>query len=275
MNSLLPLLKKLWICGLVAVAGAAPLCAQSVAPRIRSEISNSAMSPVKGSLHPLARPEFDTGRLPADTRLNGISVVFNRTAAQEADLNNLIAAQQDPASPLYHQWLTPDQFAARFGMAESDMEKVQGWLEEQGFSIDSVSRSRNLIRFSGSARQAESAFATEMHTYNVNGEKHFAPSTQLSLPSAIAPTVLAVGNLNDFRPKARVVYRKNLRPRPGFTSGVSGDVFFAPGDIATVYNIKPVYSSGFTGSGQKIAIVGQSAVALSDIENFQNAAASQ
>ena len=60
--------------------------------------------------------------------------------------------------------------------------------------------------------------------------------------------------------------------RPGFTSGQSGDVYFAPGDIATVYNINALYRSGYTGTGQAIAIVGQSAVQLSDIENFQSAA---
>ena len=61
--------------------------------------------------------------MPADTMLKGMSIVFNRSAAQQADLEALIAAQQNPASPLYHQWLTPDQFAARFGMAQSDIDE--------------------------------------------------------------------------------------------------------------------------------------------------------
>ena len=274
MRSLTPLHKRLRICGFAAACflTAVPLFALTVAPRISFSVSSSEMSRLPGSLHPLAQPQFDTGRMAAHTRLNGISIVFNRTAAQQAALNELIAEQQNPASPLYHQWLTPDQFAARFGMAQSDLDKVESWLEQQGFSIDSVSRSRNVIRFSGTVRQVEAAFDTEMHTYNIKGVPHFAPSTELSVPSVIAPTVLAIRNLNDFRPKAQVVYRKNLRPRPGFTSGQSGTVFFAPGDIATAYNIKPVYSAGYTGSGQKIAIVGQSAIEISDIENFQNAA---
>jgi subtilase family serine protease len=257
----------------LAAAGAmiaAGLVAQPPAPRIRAEISSAEMVPVPGTLHPLAQPSSDAGRMPADSRLNGISIQFNLTAAQQSELNKLIAEQQDPSSPLYHQWLTPDEFAARFGMADSDLERVEGWLQQQGFIIDSVARSRNAIRFSGTVRQVEAAFATEMHFYNVNNERHFAPSTQLSVPSAIAPTVLTVRNLNDFRPKSHAVYRKNVSPR--FTSGISGDVFFAPGDITTVYNIKPVYSAGFTGTGQKIAIVGQSAIELSDIENFQSAA---
>ena len=98
--------------------------------------------------------------MPAITRLNGISLYFNRSAAQQADLKALLKAQQDPASPQYHQWLTPDQFAARFGMAQSDLDKVQSWLQQQGFSIDSVSRSHNMVRFSGTVGQVESAFGT-------------------------------------------------------------------------------------------------------------------
>lgn len=259
-----------WIAALATAAAA--LGAQTPVPRIQAQIAGSEMSTLKSSLHPMAQPQFDAGRVPADTRLNGITLVFSRSAAQQADLDALIAAQQNPASPLFHQWLTPEQFGARFGMAQEDLDKVQSWLEQQGFSIDSVARSRNSIRFSGTARQAELAFSTEMHYYQVQGARHFAPSTELSVPAAIAPVVLAVRNLNDFRPRAQVIQNRNRRPRPSFTSSQSGNVFFAPGDIATVYDIKPAYASGYTGAGQSIAVVGQSAVNLSDIEAFQNAA---
>ena len=274
MKRIFPSPKAGLACGLIFAGSLFPvsLLAQSSTARIQSNTSSTAMTAIAGTLHPLARPQSDTGRMSANAPLNGISIVFNQTRAQQEALNSLIAAQQDPSSPLYHQWLTPEQFGARFGMTLSDLNKVEAWLRQQGFSIDSVSRSRTVIRFSGTAAQVESAFATQMHTYNVNGESHFAPSTELSLPAAIAPTVMAIRNINDFRPHPEVVYRKNIRPNPKFTSGVSGSVYFAPGDITTVYDVKPVYSAGYTGAGQKIAVAGQSAVTMSDIENFQSAA---
>ena len=264
----------LWVCGLMAACAmiVPPVGAESVAPRISSEITNAEQSTLTGSLHPMAQAQFDAGRMPADTRLSGISMVFNRSAAQEADLQALIAAQQSPASPLYHQWLTPDQFAARYGMADADLDKVENWLQQQGFAIDSVARSKNAIHFSGSARQVEQAFATEMHFYKVNGTQHFAPSTELSVPAALASTVLGIKNLDDFRPRPHVVFGKNARVRPAFTSSQTGSVFFAPGDIATVYDIKPLYSASITGTGQSITLVGQSEIQVSDIEAFQNAA---
>jgi subtilase family serine protease len=266
--------KLLRVCGLVALCSliVPSGVAQRVAPRIVSEINAAEQSTLKDSLHPLAQSQFDAGRVPANTPLSGVSIVFNRSVAQEANLKALIAAQQNPASPLYRQWLNPDQFAARFGMADADLNKVKSWLEQQGFSVDRVARSKNAIHFSGSARQVEAAFQTEMHYYKVNGTQHFAPSTALSLPAAIAPTVLSVRNLDDFRPRPHVVLNRNGRVKPAFTSSQSGYVYFAPGDIATVYDITPLYNASITGAGQSITIVGQSAVQMADIEAFQNAA---
>ena len=257
--------RRLWVYGCIAacIMVAAHLGAQSVAPRITSDIIYSEQATLQGSLHPSARAQFDAGRMPTATKLNGISLFFSRSAEQEADLQKLIAAQQNPASPLYHQWLTPDQFAARFGIADSDLVKVKSWLEQQGFSIDSVARSRNMIRFSGSSRQVEQAFSTEMHYYESVGSRHFAPSRELSIPTALAPIVLAVHNLSNFRPKPMHI----ASVRPDYTSSQSGAVHFAPGDIKLAYDIP----SGYTGAGQSIAIMGQSAILTSDIENFQSA----
>ncbi len=257
------------VCGWIAAfaLAATASAAQTPAPRIRSEISNAAVSQLKSSQQPLGSPQFDAGRMPSDARLNGMSIVFNRSAAQEADLQALLTAQQDPSSPQYHQWLSPEQFASRFGMAQSDIDAVQTWLQQQGFSIDSVARGRTMIRFSGTVGQVEQAFQTEMHYFTTGGQKHYAPSTLLSVPAAIAPTVAAVRNLSDFRPRPM-----HIAPRRAFTSGQTGNVFFAPGDIATTYDINPLYSAGVNGTGQSIAIVGQSAVLASDIEAFQTAA---
>lgn len=271
MNTIFAPSRQKWLAiwGMVAscAMSTSQLSAQAPAARIASEVNAAEMTVIKGSQHPLANPQFDAGRVPADTRLNGISIHFNRSAAQEAELDALIAAQQDPASPQYHKWLTPDQFAARFGMAQADLAKVQTWLEQQGFSIDLTNRSRNTIRFSGTVGQVESAFQTQLHYYTVDGEKHFAPSTALSIPAAFASVASSVGNVSDFRPKPQ-----HIIPRTQFTSGQTGNVFFTPGDIATAYSIKSLTSAGINGAGQTIAIIGQSYISVSDIEAFQSAA---
>jgi subtilase family serine protease len=279
MNTMLALTlrKQLRVCGWVAACAmaATTLGAQLVTPRISSEITSSEQTTLKGSLHPLAKAQFDSGRVPGATKLNGISIVFSRSAAQEADLKALIAQQQNPASPLFHKWLTPDEFAARYGMASSDLEKVQNWLLQQGFSIDSVARSRDAIRFSGTSAQVERAFSTQMHFFQVEGKRHFAPSTDLSIPAAIGSSIAAVRNLNDFRPRPMHVRSASRSAKPAYTyygSDSNQYVAFAPGDIAVAYGLKTLSQQGYTGAGQSIAVLGQSAIQTSDITNFQDAA---
>jgi hypothetical protein len=242
---------------------------QTPAPRISGEIDNSVRAVIPGSHSPLARPEDDAGWLSQGIRLQGVTLVFGRTAAQEADLQALIAAQQNPASPLYHRWLTPDEFAARFGVADSDIAKVSSWLEQQGFSVDTVSRSKNRIAFSGTVEQVEATFGAQLHYFNVNGNTHFAPSADLSVPAALSSLVQTVGNLSTFRPKPHI---RSATAAPRFTSSQTGSHFLTPGDIGVIYDINPAYNAGYSGTGQAIAVVGQSEIYTSDIENFQRAA---
>jgi hypothetical protein len=66
-------------------------------------------------------------------------------------LKELLAAQQNAASPLYHHWLTPEAFAPRFGVADEDIAASETWLSSRGFHIENVAGSRDRITFSGSA----------------------------------------------------------------------------------------------------------------------------
>ena len=257
--------------GLALVPGG--LWAQQGAGRITSNINETQRATLAGTRSPRARPENDTGRVPAGMALEGITVVLKRTPEQESALQTLIAAQQDPASPLYHQWLTPEEFGARFGAAPSEISAVEAWLQQHGFAVERVSRSQDRIIFSGSVGQVESTLATELHYYTENGETHFAPALDLSIPAALEPVIESVTNLSTFRLKPRV---RNAGPRaatePEFTSGQTGSHFLTPGDVATIYDITPAYGGGYNGSGQTIAVVGQSAIVLSDVEHFQTAA---
>jgi hypothetical protein len=247
--------------------------AQQPQARITGQIDNLNRVTLKGTQSPMARAENDAGRVPVGTKFQGMNIVFSRTAAQEADLQELLAAQQNLSSPLYHKWLTPDEFAARFGMADSDIAAVKLWLEQQGFSVDGVARSKNRMAFSGTAGQVEAAFGIELHYYNLGAQKHFAPSSDLNVPAALASAVQNVWNLSSFRPHSRLKFRTPQRvPKANFTSSQTGEHFLTPKDVATIYDINAAYSAGYTGAGQSIAVVGQSLIAVSDIENFQTAA---
>src|SRR6185503_6952905 len=127
--------------------------------------------------------------------------------------------------------------------------------QAEGLTVDEVARGRNWIWFSGTAGQVQAALRTEIRRYRVAGDLHFANAVEPSLPAAIEPLVSAVLGLDDFRPgSARA-------PRPQFTSG-GGFHSLVPDDFATIYNLWPLYNSGYDGSGQRIVVIGRSAIDL-------------
>ena len=216
-----------------------------------------------GRVHPLANARNDRGAVESSFALPGMTLLLKSSAAQQADLEQLAAAQQDPSSPGFHRWLTPEQYADRFGASAADVAQVTAWLKSQGFTVTNTARSRTFISFRGTAGQAESAFHTEIHRYSVNGEMHFANATSPSIPASLAGVVAGIAGLHDFHPKPRL-----RRPPPELTSA-GGIHHLAPDDIATIYDIAPLYAANVDGTGQSIVVVGQSDVVLSDIQAFR------
>jgi subtilase family serine protease len=228
--------------------------------RILQPVDTTQVSTLRGTAHPRARAQFDQGRTNPGQMISG-AITFRLSAAQQADLDQLLSQQQDPKSPNYHRWITPDEYAGRFGMSASDLGKVSAWLQSQGLNVDSIARNRNEIFFSGSAGQVEYAFRTELHDYTIHGEQHFANALDVSLPAAFSSQVLGVRGLDDFRPKPR-----SAPVSPRFTSNLSGNHFLLPGDFATIYHIP----STATGAGQSIAVVGQTLIDTADVDAFRS-----
>ena len=239
---------------------------ERLSERITGTIDEGSRSVVQGHLHPLALPQLDEGRLDGQVELNRITVMFKRTEAQQASLDAVLQEQQDPSSPRYHQWLTPEEFGDRFGLSASDLDIIVGWLEAQGFTVNERARSRSWVAFSGTVQQVESVLHTELHRYVVNGIPHYAAVMEPSVPFALGNVVLGFGSLDDFRLRPRVKSRK-----VDFTSTLSGNHFLTPDDLATIYDIRNLYNAGIDGTGQTIAVMGQTDILVSDINAFRAA----
>ena len=214
---------------------------------------------LKGNVHGFAKPENDLGRADGSRPIQSISLTFRPSSAQQKDLDNFLAELGDPASPNYHKYLTPKQFGQRFGMSQNDLDKVIAWLESEGFTNIKVANGQNEISFDGTVAEVESTFGVEMHHYLVDSEVHIANSSEPLIPQALVGSVVNVVGLNSFAPKPR------LKVAPHLTSFVSGNHFLTPGDFAAIYGL----SSLGDGTGQKIAIVGQSSVSTTDLNNFR------
>lgn len=243
------------------------------ADRIAGPVSGEEMIPLQGNVHGLARPEFDEGRAAGSRILRSTSLVMKPSAAQQGELNALLEQQRDRTSLNYHKWLTPAQFADKFGLGQNDLAKVNSWLQSQGLTVTRIANSRNQIFFEGTVAQIENAFKIEIHNYLVNGELHYSNSGEPSIPAALAGVVLAVHNLHNFQPRPHTIFRKvqGSEAEPHFASHLSGDHFVAPGDFATIYDVNPLYNDGNTGSGANIAVTGQSSISLNDVANFRSA----
>jgi subtilase family serine protease len=261
---------NLAMCGSALLFSGSPSGQSTSDDRIVREIDDRSVSIVRGNLSPRAKPEYDQGKAEPSFTLNYITLMFKLSAEQQAGLNALVAQQQDPSSPNYHEWLTPEDYASRFGLSQTDLENIAAWLRGHGFVVVGVARSRSWIAFSGSEQQVEDAFHTEIHRYVVGAQTHYANATEPSVPTALANVVLGFRGLNDFRPKRRSVLRKT---KPDFTDSTSGNHYLAPADFATIYNVTGLYNSGVDGAGRKIAVMGQTDIQLSDIDAFRNAAA--
>src|ERR1700678_2372925 len=73
-----------------------------------------------------------TSRLAPEAQLE-IQITF--ALRNRPQLEQLLSALQDPASPHYHQWLTSQEFEARFARTPAEVREVKNWLTSQGFQV--------------------------------------------------------------------------------------------------------------------------------------------
>jgi subtilase family serine protease len=229
---------------------------------------------LSGHLHRKALPQYDQGRLPSSSPISQVMLLTLPNASQQQALRRLVAEQQDPRSPNFHEWITPQQYADRFGLNQNDVQKITAWLKSQGLHVDNVANGRNWIVFSGTAAQVENAFRTELHRYNVDGEMHFANSIIPSVPVTLAGIATGIQGLDDFHPKPAVIKKSVAaaqKARPDYYDSSFPAQFVAPGDIETIYDLTPLYNATpkIDGTGQKLVIAGQTDVYLADLNDFR------
>src|SRR6185437_6830178 len=239
--------------------------------RINGPIQSAQMKVMRGTVSPRVAMSRDQGELSGSTPIENMSLVFALSPTQQADLKNLLQQQQTPGSALYRQWLKPGQFAARYGVSQQDLAKAAAWLRSQGFTVIAVPPSNDRVVFSGTAAQVNTVFQTQMHKYLFHGKQHWANSTAISLPQAIAGMALGVRHLNTFRPEPHVKKRL-VHEAPQSAGRQASSVgshytlsdqngteynFIAPADAQTLYDVTGLYNSNFTGTDQTLAIVGQ------------------
>jgi subtilase family serine protease len=228
----------------------------SPAETIHQAVDESRLVTLYGNTRPEATAENDRGAVADNFELNHLLLHLKRSPEVQAALEQYIENLHNPQSPDFHKWLTPAQFAAQFGVASGDVSTVTSWLKSHGFTINGVQPSGLIIDFSGSAGAVRSAFHTGIHNLNVGGIKHIANFSDPQIPAVLETAVAGVVSLHDFRP-APLLVRKQTHSKPDYTFTNSNGTFhgIVPGDLATIYNLAPVFAAGYTGKGQTIMVV--------------------
>ncbi len=214
---------------------------------ITQPIDEHNLVALRGNTHPAARPENDGGPVTDGTRMDGVWLQLKRPPEKQKAFEEFLAEQQVPNSPNYHKWLTARQVGDQFGPSPEDIATVQRWLESFGFTVNHAYPHGTLIDFSGTAGQIRQAFHTEIHYFDVNGERHYANVRDPQIPAALAPVVAGPVSLHNFMPK------KMLAPRTDYTVSSSYHLV-VPGDLATIYNLNLVFAS-YTGKGVTIVVI--------------------
>jgi subtilase family serine protease len=219
---------------------------------IRDTVDETKLATLEGNTRPEATAANDRGLVSDEFRLDHMLLQLQRSPEREAALKQYIDELHDASSANFHQWLTADQFAQYFGAAKADVDTVTAWLKSKGFTVNGVQATGLMVDFSGTAGQVRSAYHTEIHNLEVNGVTHFANMSDPRIPAALRPAVHGIVSLHNFHPKPQLVPKV-----PQYTYNTSFGPIHAivAGDLATIYNLTPLFDFGITGFGQSIMVV--------------------
>jgi hypothetical protein len=246
--------------------------------RVTQAVNESSRVTLKGNTHPMANAKNESGVAPDSLPMERMLLVLKRSPDQQAALKTFMEGQQSKTSPNFHQWLTPEQFGQQYGVSDSDIQAVTSWLQTHGFTVNRVATGKMLIEFSGTAGQVREAFQTQIHKYTVKGQDHWANASDPTIPAALLPVVTGVNTLNNFGKKA-TIQKRGAATRMSVSGGGAGAPLVltgcpsgfgtglasttncfgvGPADFNAIYNVPATVGSAPAGTGQTIAIVGDS-----------------
>jgi kumamolisin len=180
-------------------------------------------------------------------------------------LDAFLRAVRDPSSPLYHQFLTPQEFVRLYGPSPATVARVEAYLRSQGFSVTGVSRNLMLVHARATTEVVERAFSVSIGDYVHGALRFYAASSDPRLPPAVAADVQAVLGLDD-----APLFRPMLVPNTK-VSAQSTPSGYSPEQIATAYDW-PSITNTQNGAGVVIANATAESSNLStrDLDTFWN-----
>jgi len=198
---------------------------------------------------------------------NELGLTLGLPLRHEAELDELLRQQYDPASTNFHKFLTPAEFAARFGPAEADYQNVIGYARSNHLRVVAMHPNRLGLDVVAPVADIEGAFHVSLHTYQhpTEAREYYAPDGDPTLPAGL--NVLSIEGLDNFsRPRYAGLKMMAVSAHPAAFNGTGPNSEYAGNDFRNAY----VPGSALTGSGQSVALLEYSDYYPVDITNYEN-----
>ena len=213
---------------------------------------------------------IDRGPLDVRTAATPMSVTVALALPKLSEAEKLQQSLYTPSDPQYHQFLTADQFVARFAPTGADIAKVAVALAK--YRLTAVKTTATTLKVTGLPADFERAFQVTLHSFevaahdNVPGYTFRAPLSRPTIPEEISAAVLAVVGLNN-SPAMQPLYKvvpQLMKTAP--SAATSGNPFghLTVADFAKYYDVNPLYQRGLTGKGRTMGILTFAAFTPSD-----------
>lgn len=221
-----------------------------------------------GHVPPAAARLQPLGHLPGTNYLN---LAIGLPLRNQAELDELLRQLYDPASPNFHQYLTPEQFTEKFGPTEQEYQAVIAFAEANGLTVTATHGNRLLLDVSGPAANVEKAFEVALQVYKHPTENRtfYAPDAEPSVDSALP--ILDVSGLDNYRRP----HPRNLIVKPSDNATVAvPKAGSGPGGTYLGNDFRAAYAPGVSlrGSGQTVGVVEFDGYYLTDITNYEKRA---
>jgi kumamolisin len=166
---------------------------------------------------------------------------------------------------LFHAYLTPAEFAARFGANQDDYAALVAWARAQGLTTGETYTARTVLPVSGTVAAFEAALGVTFRDYKKpDGETFYAADRAPRLPVAVARSIASVVGLSSYGHFLPLVHRLPAGVKPA-ESGTGPGGAFSAADLRAAYSIRPQF---FTPQTQTLAVFEQGGFDRSDVTAY-------
>jgi subtilase family serine protease len=188
---------------LIGVAGAGLLISLTVSA---AEAAPASVR-LAGSAAPFASTLRATGTVPGGQRL---TIEVWLAARNPAGAARYAMAVSTPGSWLFHHFLRPGIYTARFGGTSAEAAAVTSWLRGVGFTTIAVGGQRSYVKAAAPVSLIDAAFGITLRYYRSTAQVNAGPyrlranDRRVRIPGALAPSVLAITGLDNEAPSLPV-----------------------------------------------------------------------